>query len=315
MDGGGGDDRIFGGAGDDIIFGGNGNDDLRGGPGNDAISTGPGFGADLAIGGDGNDFLVGGDDGVEYFGGPGDDVIVDGAMRSEGIFGGPGDDWIYDGDGYDGGIFGDNGNVFDLLAGLDPVGGDDVLGGGPGQDNHWGEGGDDIMLMSEGSNKFFGDYGFDWITQRGWPAPADIELALLAQPGVILNFNDLRNRYRLVDGASGWDLDDHIQGDDRVDDPAAPPERQNLAGMELTVAGAAKIAGLTELTGPAGFNITLPWKAGNILLGGGGRDLIRGGAGNDRIDGDRWLDVELVATLHDGTVKRTRHPPDLTEHA
>src|SRR4051812_15041208 len=313
MDGGEGNDMLFGGEGDDILFGGNGDDDLRGGPGNDAISGGPGFGGDILIGGDGNDFLLGGDDGVEYFGGEGNDIIIDGSTRSEGMFGGPGDDWIYDGDGHDGGLFGDNGNVFDLLAGLDPVGGDDVLGGGPGQDGHFGEGGDDIMLMSEGSNKFFGDYGFDWITQRGWPVPADIELALLAQPGVVLNFNDLRNRYRLVDGASGWDLDDHIQGDDRVDDPAAPPERQNLPGMELTVAGAAKIAGLTELTGPAGFNITLPWKAGNILLGGGGRDLIRGGAGNDLIDGDRWLDVELVATLNDGTVKRVWDPRDLID--
>ena len=313
LDGAEGNDTLIGGEGDDILFGGNGDDDLKGGPGNDAISTGPGFGGDIAQGGEGNDFLVGGDDGVEYFGGPGNDIIVDGAERSEGSFGGPGDDWIYDGDGHDGGIFGDNGNVFDLLAGLDPVGGDDVLGGGPGQDNHFGEGGDDIMLMSEGSNKFFGDFGFDWITQRGWAQPGDIELDLLAFPNVPINFNDLRNHYRLVDGASGWDLDDHIQGDNRVDDPAAPLERQNLAGMELTTAGAAKIAGLSELTGPAGFNITLPWKQGNILLGGGGRDVIRGGAGNDLIDGDRWLDVQLVATLNDGTVKTVWDPRDLID--
>jgi hypothetical protein len=70
---------------------------------------------------------------------------------------------------------------------------------------------------------------------------------------------------------------------------------------------------LTELVGPAGFNITLPWKQGNILLGGGGRDVIRGGAGNDLIDGDRWLDVELVATLNDGTVKRVWDPRDLID--
>ena len=178
LKGGEGNDTLIGGDGDDIMFGDNGDDTLKGGPGNDAMQTGPGFGADLAIGGEGNDFMVGGDDGVEYFGGPGNDIIVDGAMRSEGIFGGPGDDWIYDGDGHDGGIFGDNGNVFDLLAGvgangagMDGIGGDDVLGGGPGQDNHWGEDGNDIMLMSEGSNKFFGDYGFDFITLRGWPAP------------------------------------------------------------------------------------------------------------------------------------------------
>jgi hypothetical protein len=316
MDGAEGNDILIGGEGDDILFGGNGDDVLKGGPGNDALSSGPGFGGDILIGGEGNDFMVGGDDGVEYFGGPGNDVIIDGAMRSEGIFGGPGDDWIYDGDGHDGGIFGDNGNVFDLLAGLDPVGGDDVLGGGPGQDNHFGEGGDDIFLQSEGSNKFFGDYGFDWITQRGWQVPADIELDLLAVPGVLLNFNDLRNRYRLVDGASGWDLDDHIRGDSRVDPALFPgvviaPELQNLPGMELTVAGAAKIAGLTELVGPAGFNITLPWKAGNILLGGGGRDVIEGKGGNDLIDGDRWLDVQLVATLNDGTVKAVWDPRDL----
>ncbi|HET9594381.1 MAG TPA: peroxidase family protein [Anaeromyxobacteraceae bacterium] len=311
LDGAEGNDTLIGGDGDDVLFGGNGDDDLKGGPGNDALSGGPGFGGDILQGGEGNDFLLGGDDGVEYFGGPGNDIIVDGAMRSEGMFGGPGDDWLYDGDGHDGGIFGDNGNVFDLLAGLDPVGGDDVLGGGPGQDNHFGEGGDDIFLMSEGSNKFFGDYGFDWITQRGWPVPADIELDLLAVPAVPLNFNDLRNKYRLVDGASGWDLDDHIRGDNRVDDPAAPVERQNLPGMELTVPGAAKIAGLTELVGPSGFNITLPWKAGNILLGGGGRDVIEGKAGNDLIDGDRWLDVQLVATLNDGTVKTVWDPRDL----
>ncbi|MFL5415488.1 MAG: PASTA domain-containing protein, partial [Myxococcales bacterium] len=234
-------------------------------------------------------------------------------MRSEGMFGGPGDDWLFDGDGHDGGIFGDNGNVFDLLAGLDPVGGDDVLGGGPGQDNHFGEGGDDIFLMSEGSNKFFGDYGFDWITQRGWLVPADIELGLLALPGVLLNFNDLRNKYRLVDGASGWDLDDHIRGDNRVGDPALAdaPEILNLPGMELTAAGAAKIAGLTELVGPAGFDVALPWKMGNILLGGGGRDVIEGKGGDDLIDGDRWLDVQLVATLNDGTTKAVWDPRDL----
>jgi hypothetical protein len=311
MDGAEGNDTLVGGPGDDILFGGNGDDVLKGGPGNDALSGGPGFGGDILIGGEGNDFMVGGDDGVEYFGGPGNDIIVDGSMRSEGMFGGPGDDWIYDGEGHDGGIFGDNGNVFDLIAGLDIEGGDDVLGGGPGQDNHFGEGGDDIFLMSEGTNKFFGDYGFDWITQRGWPVPADIELNLLALPGVLLNFNDLRNKYRLVDGASGWDLDDHIRGDDRVGDPALAdaPEILNLPGMELTAAGAAKIENLPALL--TLFGVTPPWKMGNILLGGGGRDVIEGGGGDDLIDGDRWLDVELEATLNDGTVRRVWDPRDL----
>src|SRR3954471_13847731 len=329
--GGEGDDSLFGGDGDDILFGGDGDDVLRGGPGNDALSTGPGFGGDIAIGGEGNDFMLGGDDGVEYFAGGGDDIIVDGAQRAEGMFGGPGDDWIYDGDGHDGGIFGDDGNVFDLLAGLNQVGGDDVEGGGPGQDNHFGEGGDDIFLMSEGSNKFFGDYGFDFVTQRGWPAPGNIDLSFLPAPGVILNFNNLNNMFRFVDGASGWDLNDHIVGDDNTADPAAPVELVLQPQMALTEEYATKVAGLRDLI-VKGFGITPTdapvnfftnsggepgtlaytrhtlWIGGNLLLGGLGSDTIEGRGGDDLIDGDSWLNVQLRAVLNDGTVKLVDDP-------
>ena len=311
LEGNDGNDTILGGDGDDILFGANGDDVLKGGPGNDALSSGPGFGGDIILGGDGNDFLLGGDDGNEHFAGPGDDIVVDGAMRAEGIFGGPGDDWLDGGDGHDGGMFGDEGNVFDLLAGLSPVGGDDVCDGGPGQDNCFGEGGNDIFLPSEGSNKFFGDYGFDWVTYRAWRFAADIELDLLAIPAVPLNFNDLRDKYRMVDGASGWDLNDHVRGDSRVGDPAAPPELFNLPGTELTADGAAKIAGLTKFM--ADFGRPLPFNAGNILLGGLGSDLIEGKGGDDLIDGDLWLNVQLVATLNDGSVKTVNSPRDLVD--
>ena len=311
LDGNDGNDTILGGDGDDILFGGNGDDVLKGGPGNDALSSGPGFGGDIILGGDGNDFLLGGDDGNEHFAGPGNDIIVDGAMRAEGIFGGPGDDWLDGGDGHDGGMFGDEGNVFDLLAGLGQEGGDDVCDGGPGQDNCFGEGGNDIFLPSEGSNKFFGDFGFDWVTYRAWRFAADIELDLLALPAVPLNFNDLRNKYRMVDGASGWDLNDHVRGDSRVGDPAAPPELFNLPGTELTAAGAAKIAGLAQFI--TDFGQVLPFNAGNILLGGLGSDLIEGKGGDDLIDGDLWLNVQLRAVLNNGTVKVVNSPRELVD--
>src|SRR6185295_9670134 len=134
------------------------------------------------------------------------------------------------------------------------------------QDNHFGEGGDDIFLMSEGSNKFFGDYGFDWITLQNWTQPAFIELGLLALPNVPLNFNDLRNKYRCVDGASGWDLNDHIAGADTIlCGPAAGEIAECFTpNMELTAAAAAKIQALTELMGPAGFNQPL---VGNAIPG------------------------------------------------
>jgi len=297
------------------------------------MEGGPGFGGDLLIGAEGNDFMVGGNDGVEYFGGIGNDIIIDGTTRSEGIFGGDGDDWLEAGDGHDGGLFGDGGNVFDLLAGLDVIGGDDVLDGGPGQDGHFGEGGDDIFLQSEGSNKFFGDYGFDWVTQRAWPFAADIELGLLALPNVPLNFNDLRNKYRFVDGASGWDFDDSIRGSNEVlCDPAAAEVAECLViGMELTAAGGAKIvaapgAGQTSLTNlmQVGFGKDLNdpaiplikgvgFMGGDILLGGRGSDVLEGKLGDDLIDGDRWLNVQLRAVMNDGTIKFVDHATDLID--
>jgi beta-lactam-binding protein with PASTA domain len=216
--------------------------------------------------------------------------------------------------------------VFDLLAGLSPVGGDDVMGGGPGQDNHFGEGGDDVFVMSEGSNKFFGDYGFDWVTLRGWGLPQFVELSLLADPLVNLNFNDLRNLYRFVDGASGWDLDDHLAGSKHVlcDPAAAEVAECFIVGMELTAAGAAKVTGLATLMGPTGFNQPLVGNAipgikgegfmgGDILLGGRGSDLLEGKQGDDLIDGDVWLNVQLRAVLNDGTIKLVDDPRDLVQ--
>jgi hypothetical protein len=168
-------------------------------------SAGPGFGADLAIGGDGNDFMLGGDDGVEYFGGAATTSSWTARCGPRRCSAAPATTGSSTAKATTAACSATNGNVFDLLAGLSPVGGDDVMGGGPGQDNHFGEGGDDVFVMSEGTNKFFGDYGFDWVTLRGWGLPEFVELGLLALPNVPLNFNDLRNVYRFVDGASGWD--------------------------------------------------------------------------------------------------------------
>ena len=301
---------------------------IKGGGGNDAISMGPGFGADLAIAGEGNDFMLGGDDGVEYFAGGGNDIIVDGSMRSEAMLGGTGDDWIYDGEGHDGGMFGDEGNVFDLLAGLSPIGGDDVMGGGPGQDNHFGEGGDDIMLMSEGRTSSSGITASTGSPCAAGACRSSSSSSLLADPLVNLNFNDLRNVYRFVDGASGWDLDDHLAGSKHVlcDRRRRGGSRRDASssGMELTAAGAAKITGLTALMGPAGstsrwWGNAIPgikgegFMGGDILLGGRGSDLLEGKQGDDLIDGDVWLNVQLRAVLNDGTIKLVDDPRDLVQ--
>jgi len=118
---------------------------------------------------------------------------------------------------------------------------------------------------------------------------------------VPINFNDLRNFYRLVDGASGWNLDDHIRGSHMTADPAAPAEFLLLPGMELTAAYAAKVTGLQPLMNA--FGKPLPFMGGNLLMGGAGSDLIEGKGGDDLIDGDVWLNVQLRAVMNDGTVQ------------
>src|SRR5205814_1108890 len=115
----------------------------------------------------------------------GDDTLI-GNAGNDRLSGNDGNDTLIGGDGDDV-LFGGNGE----------------LGGDPEQDNHYDNAGNDIMLMSEDTNKFFGEYEFDCITLRGWGAPEFVELSLLAAPNVVVNFNDLRNRYRFVDGASG----------------------------------------------------------------------------------------------------------------
>jgi beta-lactam-binding protein with PASTA domain len=149
-----------------------------------------------------------------------------------------------------------------------------------------------------------------------------------------------------VDGASGWDLNDHIAGDDKqLCNPPGEVAECLIVGMELTAgtppvavpakgvagqvnfkggSGAAKIAGLTQLMaafGPPG-DLNSPaipgvkgvgFMGGNILLGGNGSDLLEGKGGDDLIDGDVWLNVQLRAVLNDGTVKLVDSPVALVD--
>ncbi len=85
----GGDDTLQGGSGDDIIYGQGGNDTLYGDDGNDILYGGTGD--DKLHGGDGNDML---------HGGSGDDRL-DGGNGSDLLIGGKGDDILTGGDGSD----------------------------------------------------------------------------------------------------------------------------------------------------------------------------------------------------------------------
>ena len=98
MQGGNGDDTLFGENGNDKLYGDGGDDTLVGGAGEDELYGS--LGNDLLIGGDGNDIL---------FGGRGDDVLI-GGSGNDYQSGGEGDDTYRIGKGHGQDIIDDRGN-------------------------------------------------------------------------------------------------------------------------------------------------------------------------------------------------------------
>ncbi len=299
LEGGAGNDSLNGGAGDDIITDSFGDDNIKGGAGNDVINGGPGL--NLILGGEGSDSIVTGNDVSEVFAGPGNDFIF-GNTPNAAMFGNEGDDWIQNGTA--GGSPGDNLDPF----GRDPIRGNDVFVGSGNVDRFIGEGGDDLMNGMTGADRNEGGSGFDWVFSQNTGAAVDIDLtrAILPNPPV-----GTLDRYLLVEGASGWNLDDTIRGDNNTSvqlaaiDPAtgqnnALDNSNNPAGGNHTAANRiAMIDGLNALLGGA-----TSFSAGNILLGGSGSDQIEGRGGNDIIDGDAWLNVRIsVRDVTDSNVE------------
>ncbi|MGL5911410.1 MAG: peroxidase family protein, partial [Phycicoccus sp.] len=237
MEGGDGNDNLVGGLDDDILLDLGGDDVLKGGDGDDALSSGQGFGGDLNMGGRGKDFIVGGNDTAESFAGPDDDFVFAGDGEDT-VFGDDGDDWIEDGKGPFSLLQGDNGAPFQD----DPnEPGHDVLNGDGGEQDYDAEGGDDVMMAGPGIQRNEGMLGFDWVTHKDDPLPADSDLNVtgLLPPGVEVN----RDRFDLVESLSGWRFDDILRGDDRTADDLGTEH-------QLTPEGIGRVAGLATVLPP-----------------------------------------------------------------
>nr|WP_244404313.1 calcium-binding protein [Fulvimarina pelagi] len=128
MDGGSGNDRLYGDEGDDILEGGVGNDTLYGGTGDDELDGDEGD--DHLYGGGGDDILDGGDGTDTLYGGANDDEL-DGGAGNDRLYGGGGDDIL------EGGV------------------GDDVLHGGEGNDALCDDAGIDYLYGGEGDDHFY----------------------------------------------------------------------------------------------------------------------------------------------------------------
>jgi Ca2+-binding RTX toxin-like protein len=276
-------DTALGGDGNDIITDSAGDDVLKGGPGNDALDAGPGL--DLVLGGDGKDFINGGANTNNVFGGEDEDFIIAGGGNDM-ARGDAGADWIQGGDGADL-LMGDSGAPF-FDDPNDP--GDDVLYGQNGDDDYDAEGGDDVMLADPGIERNAGAAGFDWSSHQMDPLAADADLSLDLL-GVPLPADTLRDRYAEVEGLSGAGKNDVLRGDNVV--PRLVEGEGNSGGNWLDAEGASLIGGLAELLPAGATDNGKIWGEGNIILGGGGSDVLEGRSGNDILDGDRFLQVRL----------------------
>ena len=305
-----GDDRLEGGDGNDFIFGGEGNDiitdifgidEIRSGAGDDVVSAGRGI--KLIITDTGNDWVWGGVDDDEVLAGQGDD-FVNGGDGADFLIGGEGNDWLESGT-ENGLMLGDNG---DLIQGLpikrsvdSRIVGHDVLVATGGNADFDAETGDDIMVGGLGTDRFFGQFGFDWATYKNDPfgIEADMNQRLFAPPSLPASPGAILDRYAQTEGLSGSSKSDILRGDDIADlaggagDAGAIVDGSDHALYDVNVG---LINGLNELLGnidEGGSENEVRFSGGNILLGGDASDIIEGRGGNDLIDGDSWLNVRI----------------------
>jgi Ca2+-binding RTX toxin-like protein len=294
-----GENHIDGGAGNDYIYGSNGDDHLNGEAGNDDIH-GEG-GNDYLYGGDGNDGLRGGEGSDRLDGENGDDY-VNGGTGNDTVLGGEGNDTVIGeggNDHLDGGIGHDNiwaGSGDDVVIGgegndlVDGQDGNDVVYGGTGDDRVFGADGDDYLDGGFGADKTYGGNGNDYIVD-GADGADDLLLGELGHDKIItINGNNL------IDGGSGVDQITGGSGNDII---------YGNSGEDIIYGGAGSdvIRGGTNddlLYGEVGNDHIIGGQGNDYLDGGADDDLLEasdgddalyGGLGNDYLQGDGGNDI------------------------
>ncbi len=154
VQGGAGNDTIFGAGGEDVFDGGAGDDSLFGGADNDEI-----------YGGDGNDTLAGGTNSDTMYGGAGDDrFVINPGDGSDTLVGGAGEDRV-DFSGFTTNVTanfsGTGSGSVSSSAGTTTFSQTEVLQTGSGNDTINGSGGAEIIETGAGNDRFFGGGGTD----------------------------------------------------------------------------------------------------------------------------------------------------------
>ena len=313
LDGGDGDDVLWGYGGDDSLSGGDGNDSLQGGDGADRLDGGAGVdmvdyqysdGAvtvDLGEGtvegghaegdvitdfenvfGSEHDDLLTGDDSANLLGGLAGDDELRGGAGDDRLWGGDGDDRLQGDDGDDrlGGHAGDD----ELRGGA----GDDSLFGWAGDDSLWGDAGDDFLLGDDGNDELWGGAGDDSLEGN------DGNDSLWGDAGDDLLWGNGGNDNLWGNGGDdslwGDDGDDSLWGDDGDD------YLQGNAGDDELRGG----AGDDTLWGDAGDDELRGDAGDDYLQGDDGDDVMEGGTGDDIFSFDSGHGDDIIADFTDG---------------
>lgn len=312
----GGDDLLDGGFGNDRLYGGGGNDTLNGGFGNDIMYGGAG--SDLLSGSDGDDTLDGGDGDDTLIASLGDDILsggggndfMDASIGNDILNGGDGNDTLNAGDGndqLDGGIgndrlFGSSGN--DILNGGD---GDDEMEGNDGDDTLNGGNGKDVLRPGGGVNAVDGGAGIDTLDfSTGSAVGIDMGNHTVTGAATGTTFSNVEN----VTGSSFNDViigdsannvlvggggADQLVGQGGLDtadysaSTAAVTVTLNSSTADPIAAGTGtggdaegdQLILIERIIGSAFADVLTGGGLNDTFVGGAGADTITGGAGND----------------------------------
>ena len=288
IDGGAGNDSLWGGAGADDLTSGLGDDRLYGGSGADTLRAGDGN--DIAAGGSGDDVLLDFGQGARLSGNSGNDTIVFEGGSATGILsGGHGVDLLQIGlwDLWQGVSlsFRDSSQVQTLSTGtritgfervdLEGTSGDDHLEGGSYSDTIYGSDGDDTILGGQGDDHLQGGWGEN--TLRGGRG----DDYLVATP-----FSNGWDGYEIdiIIGGKGDDTLFLVWEGDLTLSMAEPGTRQDLPD-------GSSFKGIERLSfrGGYGTDSILGGTLSDYLDGGdGGQDTLVGGGGNDWLLADGY---------------------------
>lgn len=281
---------VNGGDGNDTIFGSEFADSLIGGNGADSIVGA--LADDTLEGSNGNDTLEGG---------AGDDSIL-GHDGADSIHGDAGDDTVVAGNGADR-VFGDAG--FDSLNGGD---GTDTLSGDADDDTLSGDNGNDSLLGGDGNDSILGGTGND--TASGGDGIDTLNGGA---------DNDSLSGDAGTDNIDGGDGNDTLLGgteDDTINGGIGNDSIRGLDGNDSILGGAGNdilFGDDNSATAIGTGNDTILGNAGNDTLnGGGGADSMDGQAGNDLVQSGDFdsatvvlISISNAANVIEGSVGQT----------